>query len=186
MYVSANPLLAQKFQRTRPINDPHPALVQDVSSYPDVFKESSSVIVCARALGALLIERGVVSFNPNAYSDVMKRFGGTRAAEFAPQVAQSLNKDALYFIALGQELQWLSQVLPAAVRGDWGPYLSTGTLFRQTTRQQLIYFNQMDQIFGANPQNRAFLENAMAAFLSQIDPLIEQQIVVLAVTNLGG
>jgi phosphoribulokinase len=115
----------------------------------------------------------------------MGRFGGSSVAEFAPQVAQSLNKDAVYFVTLGLELQWLSQVLPAAAQGDWSPYNSTGTVYRQSMRQHLLYFNQLYQLTSVNPQNLALIDNMVTAFVAQIDPLIEQQIVVLAVTNLG-
>jgi hypothetical protein len=187
MFVVANPVLAQQYERTRPITDPNPRLINEVRSYPTVFGESSTAILCGRALGARLVQLGVQSFNPNAYSDVLNRFGGGALGEFTPQVAQSLNQNATYFATLGQELTWLSQVLPAAAEGNWGPYLSTGTstMYRQMMRQNLVYLNQMAQISETNPQLQATFNMMLNATIG-ISPYIEQQIVVLALTNVGG
>jgi hypothetical protein len=184
MYIVANPLLAQKYQRTFPMSDPHPWLVYEVNSNPTLFGEASTAIQCGKALGTRLVQLGIQSFNPNSYNDVMRRFGGTVVNEFAPQVAQSLDKDAVYFVTLGQELIWLTNVLPAAAQGNWVPYNDTGSsdIQRQRIRANLPVFNQMIQTFYAI--DPVLAENALNFQLS-MNPFIEQQIVVLALINVG-
>jgi hypothetical protein len=116
----------------------------------------------------------------------MGRFGGSAVlSEFTPQVIQSLNQNAAYFINLGDECIWLATVLPAAAQGNWGPYLDTVTLYRQPIRLQIAYFNQMYQALGADPATRALMDNVLSFMASQVSPYLKQQIVVLAVTHVG-
>ena len=179
-YVLANPLLAQRYERTRQIKDPHPYLVGFVKDYPQLFAQSSRHTRCARVLGQILIQLGVNAYNPNAFNDVMGRFGGTQVAELTPRVIQSINEDAVKMVTLGQELLWLSQVLPEAAQGNWKPYVSTGTIFRQRIRQEMVMVNRM-----------ALFDPAFADILIRVaaaagNQFVSQQIVVLALTYADG
>jgi hypothetical protein len=69
-------------------------------------------------------------------------------------------------IALGTEFLWLSQVLPAAAMGDYGPYKTTATPFR---RQLIAYVQMMSNL------NPALVQMFVGQMQLQ-HPLIEQAI----------
>jgi hypothetical protein len=134
---------------------------------------------CGKALGARIIQLGIQAFNPHAFDDVMSRFGG-RYPEFTPDVIQHLNDYADRLMNLGTELTWLSQVLPAAAQGDWGPYLNNPTIFRQNVRLGIVYINSLSQM------NPALVDFAIRANASEADAFVEQETVMLALTHVGG
>jgi hypothetical protein len=74
---------------------------------------------------------------------------------------------------MGQELQWLAQVLPPAAEGDWGPYENTGTPMRNQVRQVLPILQIASQM---DPSLAAIVDNVM----KQFEPIVADQVAMLA------
>jgi hypothetical protein len=98
------------------------------------FGKEGESIHCAQVLGPRLIERGIAAYDRDAYA---RRMGGG-PEELRPDVAKSLNENALQIITIGREISWLAEVLPALSEGDATPYWTTGTQTRVQWRTQLI------------------------------------------------
>ena len=133
------------------------------------FVQGGNAIRCARALGSQLVTAGINAYDPKAYEKAM----GVGPAEFAPKVAESINSGATDLMLMGQELHWLAQVLPPAIRGNYVPYNTTGTPTRQQIRQVLPIFNVLCQTDPAMCQ-------MVRGIMQQFEPIIEEQIVMLA------
>jgi hypothetical protein len=79
-------------------------------------------------------------------------------------------------ISVGNELIWLSQVLPPAALGNTAPYNTTGTPTRQAARQYLPLLQMYCQ------SNPSFCQTIQAALLNAA-PSMEDQIYALAVLS---
>jgi hypothetical protein len=77
---------------------------------------------------------------------------------------------------MGQELLWLSQVLPPTARGNPAPYNTTATPTRQAARQ----YEELLQ--GYCQSNPSFCQTIQTAFLNAA-PSVEDQIYALAVQS---
>lgn len=95
------------------------------------FYEDGSAIRCASALGPYLVKAGLAAYDPNVYT---RRMGGG-PEELRPDVARSLNSDAVAIYSAGLEVNWLANVLPSLAKGNPTPYRTTGTETRLKARQ---------------------------------------------------
>ena len=162
-------VLAHTYVLATPISSPE-ALFDYVQENREYFVKNGPAIRLARALGNRLIREGVGAYDPNAFERAM----GVGPAEFAPDVARSLNEGAYQALAMGQELCWLADVLPAVAVGDYGPYQTTGTLARQAVRQSLPYIYGMMEML--DPEIAQLYEETMNLYM----PLAEDYIFMLA------
>ena len=115
-----------------------------VSEYDYLLDENSDVIRCMRRLGNLMVNRGAQQFNfTNAdenrvRSSVMNMADGSGldVGTVADNTVASMRREVLQPIIIGQELIWLSNVIPDAADDDWDSYETTGTVFRQLALQE--------------------------------------------------
>lgn len=135
-----------------------------------MFQENGSAIQCAKRLGEYLRSNGLRSYDTHAYERVVE-IAPPELVEKAPQVAQSINAGSIDAINIGNELLWLSEVLPSATRGNYSPFNNTGTLLRQQIRQ---YMGIIGPILQENRSLIDLMNNSL------INPLLEDQIMMLA------
>lgn len=149
------------------------AYVQQNKAY---FVQDGQAIKCATVLGQYLFNQGILTFDEHA---------SERAGRYAVNMEQyhqleaDINRGSIDLALQGEELLWLAQVLPEAAEGNWGPYLSTGTMMRQQGRQvvgpliiQMINQGLMDPMVFAQ----------MEAEIKAMAPTVEDQYVILALT----
>jgi hypothetical protein len=164
--------LARIYALTNPMDerDFRPFLSQNRS----YFVENGEAVRLAKELGLTLIAAGVKSYDPGAEERAYRIAGSTGVPpEFAPGVARSLNSGSLELWSLGNELLWLSEVLPPATEGDLGPYQTTGTLARQQIRQVLPL---LKVILKSDPAMAELYRSVMR----QYGPLAEEYITSVA------
>ena len=167
-------VVGRVYHMSNPLFDPA-ELRAYVQQNRAAFAENGPVIRCARLLGQDLFARSIRSFGQNDYNRAYGRaleMGAT--GEQARDVANSMQSGSLDLFVMGKELFWLSQVLPSAANGDWGPYETTGTQTRQAQRQVLPFLNQM-------MAQDAAMRGVVEAVGRQYQPIVEDQIVWLAI-----
>jgi hypothetical protein len=164
-YVLAIPLLSRE-------NELIP-LLDENKAY---FLEGGGATRCMQALGAALMRGGSSgAVLGNGYS-ATERFGGSmpQGLEHLPgQVDASMRGYGSDMLTMGQELLWLSQVLPPAVDGDYEPYNTTSTPNRQMIAQAVPLYQMLCQM---DPE----VCQVMLGMMQQTLPELEQQIYALA------
>lgn len=138
----------------------------------ELFVANGHGIRCTKALGEHLIRAGNSAYDPNAY----ERAAGVGPIEFAGDVADSINSGSVDLFMMGKELVWLSNVLPAAAHGNFGPLNSTGTPARQQIRQVLPIYAMMMQ----DPEMRAMWQQIVQPLMRAYGPMAVDQIVMLS------
>ncbi len=140
------------------------------------FVEGGKAIRCMEALGTSLVQGGMAAANRFKGYSATERFGGSMppGLEHLPgQVDSSLRSYGNDMFAMGQELLWLSQVLPPAVKGDYAPYNTTATPNRQMVAQVLPIYQMLCQMDPGMCQ-------MMQSMMIQMEPSLEQQLYTLA------
>lgn len=89
------------------------------------------------------------------------------------QVDASMRSYGSDMFAMGQELLWLANVLPAAAQGNYTPYNTTGTDTRRMMHQVLPMYQMLCQMDPSSCQ-------IMLGVFREMTPQIEQQIYFLA------
>lgn len=140
-----------------------------VNQNTNILTANSPTVRCARRLGNRLVTAGINAYDPKAYERAM----GVGPAQFAGDVAQSIQSGSVDLYMMGKELIWLSKILPPAAAGNYGPFLNTGTLWRQQIRQTIPIINMLLQI---EPGTAQIMKDA----LTMVAPITERQIIMLA------
>jgi hypothetical protein len=148
-----------------------PTLMASNSSY---FTADGRAIQCMQSLGTTIWQRGSARLDEaNEDRDrAIGTYGGSMPeglGDLPGQVGDSRRSYAGHQLRMGQELLWLSQVLPYAVQGNYAPY-NDGTTNRQMDKQQLSMLCQI-------APNECQI---MQAELIKAIPVLEEQIYVLA------
>lgn len=140
-----------------------------VRSKYEYFEKEGKAIKCMALLGNNLITAGLNAYDPHAYESIM----GKGPIELQPQVAQSINSDAVSLYTMGIELKWFAGVLPYIVKGNYTPYLTTGTPTRNQIKEILPILNLT---INSDPYLKATFEEMMTIY----SQLAREQIVMLA------
>ncbi len=127
-------ILVRLYYLTNPINVySNPSDLEEfVRNNCNYLISEGSVINLARDLGNNLISSGLQNYSQNDYDDAYEsalNMGAT--GEMARDVASSISSASLDAFVMGQELLWLTVVMPAAAQGNWEPFVTTGTYSRQ-------------------------------------------------------
>lgn len=164
LLVRSNPLIemnAGQFQSFQ-------GFIQGNSS---LLQSNGPTMTCARELGQALQYQGLSSYSQSDYNDAYGSVlaqGGT--IDMAQDVAGGMQSGALDAWMTGQELVWLSQVIPSASNGNWQPYLTTGTESRNQVRQVMVLLQSM-------PDMQSMLQEVQHLLLSY-QPIVEEQMVM--------
>ena len=140
------------------------------------FLEGGKVIRCMQARSMALMQGALSAAEQNTRYSATERFGGSmpEGLEHLPgQVDASMRSYGNDMFTMGQELLWLSQVLPPAAEEDYEPYNTTATQNRQMMAQALPILQMLCQM---DPRTCQLMQNMLA----EIQPLLEQQIYDLA------
>lgn len=123
--------------------------------------EDGDIIRCMRSIGEVMVRQGMENFDFNNVArnqvrgnvlNMANNAGLDNAGIFADKVVTSMRNEQLQPIIIGQELIWLSKVLPSAAEGDWDDYYNTGSIFRRQAQQQVIYYKNILQMFSGDPE----------------------------------
>ena len=141
------------------------------------FSEGGDAVRCARVLSQALLTNAYLTYDPKDLD--RKREIDTRLGTMgiSPGPTQPTMSGQLY--AVGQQISWLADVLPAAARGDYGP------LQRPTTQiqQMKAYAAQMLQLMLQDPEVRAVFGELEPEIRESAD--LEYRLVVGMAQNLG-
>lgn len=117
----------------------HPLAVEEmealVSQNKDLFEPNGPAIRCMRSLGTGLLQ---AAFNAYDQKALEKAYRSGAPPDIARDVANLVNDSAIKLAWLGQELIWLSEVLPYGAQGNWVPFLTTTFLGRPITHEQAL------------------------------------------------
>lgn len=137
--------------------------------------QNSEVIKCARELGELLINQGIQNFNANGDRERMYNIGQSAGVDplVTKRAADELYNGSADLFFMGQELVWLSQVIPYASVDNWDPFNNTGT----DSRRQFYQLWPLVQLFTHEDE---YLKLIMDQAMSQMQPIVEYQVFILA------
>jgi hypothetical protein len=107
-----------------------------VGQFRAEFAEGGAVARCASLAGRRLVGAGIATYDRNAYDRIISS-APPEIAHLSQDVADRINSPSTDMFELGQELEWLGQVLPAVARDDLGPFTNTGYPLRNNKREQL-------------------------------------------------
>lgn len=131
----------------------------------------SKMIQCMRSAGNTLIARGVQAYSQQdadrAYGRALE-MGAT--GDMANKIRSNMNQGATELFTMGQELIWLSQVLPQAAQGNWNDFINTGTDTRQAVIQSIRLVAPM-----LDPNLLGIVQQSF----TQYAPYLEYQVAVL-------
>ncbi len=129
---------------------------------------------CVRLVGNRLMQHGLAAHlqtdRNRAYESALNMGADMDQAR---QVSNSIHSGGVDAIAIGQELVWLADVVPAAASGNWELFVNTGTQSRLSVRQIWPLYQQMRVM---DPSMGTILEQSM----NQMQPWVEYQVAVLA------
>jgi hypothetical protein len=140
------------------------------------FSANGVVVQCAKALGEFMIARGISAYDPKAYDRAMA-VAPAGAGQLAPDVARSFNSGSVDAIAMGQELVWLSQVLPQVAKGDLTAFNNSGTQARQTVRQALPMLKLM---LANDPQMTRTVKTVLSSYSNTFSQISRDQVLMMA------
>ena len=169
-------LVARAYVLSNPLAGNGDALIQLMAENRAAFSEGGKAILCMQALGTGLTLRALVAQSQGGGYSATERFGGAmpQGLEHLPgQVDASMQSYNADVFTMGQELLWLSRVLPPAAKGDYQPYLSTATPVRQAVLQVLPVYQLL---CGMDPGSC----QVMQELFRQMASSLEQQIYTLA------
>jgi hypothetical protein len=169
-------LVARTFMLANPALGRENEIISLVQSNRVYFSRGGASIRCMQRLGVALTNVGLSQFQQNQGNSATDQFAGSmpEGLEHLPgEVSDSLNRYSSDIFTMGQELNWLAEVLPSVVQGNYVPYNATGTETRQTLRQFLTLYQQMCMF---DPSICQMMTN----IFGQLSPQIERQIYTLA------
>ncbi len=143
-------------------------LTEFLTQHREFFEPGGPGVRCAHALGEHLKQTGQSAYDPAAYLHAT----GVTPPEFSQEISESITSGHVDLVRMGEELIWLSTVLPAAARGDLGPFQTTGTTLRQQLRQGMLMMKTPDQW--------ARYQHDMHPLRQNYGPLVIDQIIMLA------
>jgi len=146
------------------------------------FSQDGEATGCLRRLGQRLTSSGMQQAQELEDYSATEQFGGSMPEELSQlpgQVDQTLGAYAGNTIMMGQELLWLSRVLPAAAHGNTGPYHTTATPAR---RMAIQVMPMLQMLCGMDPTACSALNGSLRAVL----PHLERQVRAMALAAAGG
>lgn len=168
-------LVARAYVLSIPLFFKENDLIPLMADSKDYFLEDGKAIRCMQTLGTALTQSGMADLEQNREYSATERFGGSmpEGLEHLPgQVDASIQSYGNDMFTMGQELLWLSQVLPPAAEGDYEPYKTTATATRQLMAQILPIYQMLYQMDSSMYQ---MMQNMM----QQMQPILEQHVYLL-------
>ena len=169
-------LVAKSYVLTMPLLGRDNEMIPLMQSNHSYFTPEGDAVRCMQELGTALINEAIKQAETNNGPSAQELFGGMMPeglGHLPGEVDDSMHSYANDLYAMGQELIWLSRVLPAAAQGNYTPYNTTGTQTRMIFKQVLPRYQMLCQI---NP----FVCQNMLDTLYQMTPQLEQVIYTFA------
>ena len=169
-------LVARTYVLTMPLMGRDNEMIQLMQSYPDYFTQGGGAILCMPRLGTVLVQGGLAQSGQSGGYSATESFGSSMPeglAHLPGQVDASMQSYGSDMFAMGQELLWLSEVLPAAAQGNYTPYNTPRTPARQMASQVLPIHQMLCQ---SDPS----MCQMMLGMLHEMAPQIEQQVYAFA------
>ena len=174
-------IVARVYVLSIPLLSSNDEFFRIVETNPDAFAEDGLVVRCMRTVGRGLAQQGASAMQTYRTGSAVERFGGMMPeglSHLPGQVDSSLQSYGTDVYAMGEELVWLSQVLPAVSRGDRAPYNAGQTTSRQLARQAIPVYQMICQM------DRSMCQ-VMFNAIQQVVPTVEETIYRMA-RQLGG
>ncbi len=124
------------------------------------FAENGDAIRCARAVSAALLQGAIQSYDPGALRRQQELNTQLGSMGISPGAAQP--SASMIFYEMGQQMAWLTKVLPPAARGDYGPLHTPVT----ETQRMKAFATQMLKSLLQDP--------VMGQTFVQMEPLIRE------------
>lgn len=118
-----------------PMNDPN-ELVCFIKDHTEYFHENGRFVKSIRILGTWMLDQKKSTLDKESILEVKNNLVDCQISEeYAYQLLIRFRNSDVKFTDLGNELIWLSEVLPCLAHGDLKTYLCTGTEFRNNHRK---------------------------------------------------
>lgn len=135
----------------------------------------SKLIMCMKNAGEKMQITNMQNFDPNAGNQAYERSVSMGATpDMARDIKSNVEQGQIQLFVIGQELVWLSKVLPEAAKGNWGPFLNNPSFYRKTAIDQIKLTVTMLGVMGEREILSYFI-NAMAEY----QPYMEYQTAVM-------
>ena len=145
-----------------------------VNNNRNMLLPGSEVIQCMREVGIRMQNSALQNFDPdaggNAYESALN-MGAT--GEMANSIRANIDGGQVQPFVMGQELVWLSQVIPKGAQGDWSEF-NAGNYIRN---QQIEYIRTMVVMFQS--MGEAEMLNYLMATMTNYQPYIEYQTAII-------
>jgi len=175
-------LAAQAYVLSIPLVQGREQLLSLLQDHRAAFLQDGEATGCLRRLGERLTSSGMQQARELEGFSARKQFGGgmPEGLDHLPgQVDHSLRAYAGNTIMMGQELLWLSRVLPAAAHGNTAPYNTTATPARRMAMQVMPLLQMLCRM---DPGVCATMDRSLRAVL----PQLERQVRAMALAAGGG
>lgn len=139
------------------------------------FAQNSPLTSCMRDFGIFLKSKGHIAYSRYPHSKAYENavLAGANSDQ-ATKIANDLTRDASDMVLIGEELIWLSEVIPAAVEGDWSQFRQSGTDMRRQIKPMLALMQQM---------NDPYMNSALQDAVSEFEPYMTEYIASLALMS---
>jgi len=145
-----------------------------VNEYRSILLPGSKVIQCMREAGIRMQSAALQSLDPQAgnraYSSALN-MGAT--GEMANTIKANIDGGQIQPFVMGQDLVWLSQVIPKGAQGDWSDF-NKGTFIRN---QSIDYTRTMVTMF--QYMGEADLLNYVMSTMTSYQPYAEYQTAIM-------
>ena len=169
-------LVARAYVLSIPLSGKEDDLIPLMGQNPAYFTQGGDAIRCMRGLGTALAQGGLRTAQTYGGYSATEQFGASMPeglSHLPGEVDASMNSYGSDMLAMGQELQWLSRVLPLLAMGDYSQYNTPATPSRQMAAQALVFYQLLCQMDPAICQ-------VMQNMTLQAVPFVEQQVHSLA------
>lgn len=150
-----------------------------------MFAKEGAATRCAAALGRHITSLGQDTYkDPKKMSDNITSKWGGQAAEIAAQSASDVQSSGAEMFELGQELQWLANVLPDVAAGNYTTFNAADSQTRMRMKDAQPAPDAISKKSPQKPQKAGTPEMAktMDSPMHQMGPMVENQLVILAGT----
>ena len=170
-------LAAHAYVLSWPLLGQDKVLEQLIKDNRQQFLRDGAAVRCMKSTGTALVRSAITAYEQNKRApSAVERFGGSMppGLEHLPaQVDSSIRNAGTEFFTVGQELLWLSEVLPAALDGNAARYNAHDTMWRQQVIQLIPMINLLCSMDASVCET--FKQSLQATV-----PIAEQQVFIIA------
>jgi len=172
-------LVAKAYAISLPFTYDRTELISLLNNNKEAFSENGSATRCMKRLGTDMMKKGITDLKiANSITAKDKFINMPPGLEHLPgQVDDSIKKTAADTYTMGEELLWLSKVMPSAVRGDYSLLDAQDTQSRKLVG---LYVAQIRSLCAIDPWICQMLFQNLNPVLVQTRVMVEEELYRIA------